>query len=84
MAGFYKAKLLWKHLLKCDADKVACDADGALFNAGRILATSNSEFNKCSSGNFHNNNAGLLCKTDPVITVMGNIMCERSVRKEGG
>ena len=31
---------------------------------------------------FHNDDVGMLCRTDPMITVVGKILWERSVRQE--
>ena len=71
--------MLWKHLLKCPGDKTACDMQGLQFDA--ILATTNIEFNNTILASFHKDDVGKLRKTDPMITVVGKILWERSVRK---
>ena len=79
--GFYASHLLWKHLLKCTGDEADCDTTGSDLRAASYVATINPEFNKILSC-FHDDNIGTICKTDPMITVVGKALWERSVRKD--
>lgn len=80
-SGFYASHLLWKHLLKCTGDEANCDTTGSDMRAASYVATINPEFNKILSC-FHDDNVGTICKTDPMITVVGKALWERSVRKD--
>jgi len=80
--GFYRSHLLWKHLLKCTGDETVCDTDGLQLDDATILATTNSDFNNSILLNFHSDDIGILCKTDRMITTVGKILWERSVRKD--
>ena len=48
----------------------------------RILTTTNNGFNNTVLSSFHNDDVGMLCRTDSMITVVGKILWERSVRQE--
>ena len=80
--GFYRSNLLWKHLLKCTGDESVCDTDGLQLSDATILATSNSEFNNNVLLHFRSDDIGILCKMDRMITTVGKVLWERSVRKE--
>ena len=80
--GFYRAHLLWKHLLTCTGEESVCDTDGLQLADATILATNNSYFNKTVLLSFHSDDIGILCKTDQMITTVGKILWERSVRKD--
>ena len=79
--GFYASHLLWKHLLKCTGDEADCDTTGSDLRAASYVATINPKFNKIPSC-FHDDNISTICKTDPMITVVGKALWERSVHKD--
>lgn len=68
-------------MLKCTGDEANCDTTGSDMRAASYVATINPEFNKILS-RFHDDNVGTICKTDPMITVVGKALWERSVRKD--
>ena len=80
--GFYRADLLWKHLLKCTGDESVCDTDGLRLGDATILATTDSDFNNTVLLNFHSDDIGVLCKTDKMITTVGKVLWQRSVRRD--
>ena len=79
--GFYNSSLLWKHALKCNAIVTGTSDDGIKLSA-KITATSNANFDADLLSKFRTDEIGMLCRTDSIITTVGRILWERSIRKD--
>ena len=66
---------------RTSGDEADCDTTRSDLRAASYVATINPKFNKIPSC-FHDDNISTICKTDPMITVVGKALWERSVRKD--